>query len=302
MARVLMVIAPERFRDEELFVTREELKRSGHVADIASTRRGRCPGSRGGTATATLTLADARAGDYDAIVFVGGGGSRVLFDEDNALRLARTASDEGRVVAAICLAPVILANAGVLRGKKATVAGTEARAIEAGGARYTGPGVTVDGHVVTANAPKASRQFGRVIGELLGRRGVFAGGVMTEKTVAEKARIKPGTTVAVLNRVPGVVESLKLPGDVTFVRPDKAQLVFLFARTRAELEARMPKAVTGLAPGAAIWIFYPKGSTSAGLDVNRDVIWALAETLGLGPLGLVSVDDTWTAFRLRRRQ
>jgi protease I len=299
MSRVLMAIAPERFRDKELFVTREELRRSGHTSQIASTRRGTCQGSRGGSVTATLTLAEARAGDYDAIVFVGGGGSRVLFADDDALRLARGADEEGRVVAAICLAPVILANAGVLSGRKATVAGTEARTIEAKGARYTGPGVTVDGNVVTGNAPKASLLFGQAIAELLGRRVEFVGGVMTEKTVAEKARIKPDTTVAVLNRVPGIVESLGLPRDVAFVAPGKAQLVFLFVKTRAELEARMPRAVAALAPRAVLWVFYPKGSKSAALDVNRDSIWALAEKLGLGPLGLVSIDDTWTAFRLR---
>lgn len=72
-----MAIAPERFRDEALFVTREELKRNGHTTDIASTRNGKCEGSRGGSVTATLTLAEVRATDYDAIVFVGGGGSRV---------------------------------------------------------------------------------------------------------------------------------------------------------------------------------------------------------------------------------
>ena len=170
MAKVLMAVAPERFRDEELFVTREELKRGGHTTAIASTRRGKCQGSRGGTVTATVALSQAQARDYDAIVFVGGGGSQVLFADEDALRLAREADEQGRVVAAICLAPVILANAGVLRGKKATVAGTQAKAIEAKGAQYTGPGVTVDGNVVTGNAPKASRLFGQTIDELLKSR------------------------------------------------------------------------------------------------------------------------------------
>jgi len=122
---------------------------------------------------------------------------------------------------------------------------------------------------------------------------------MTEKTVAEKARIKPGTTIAVLNDVPGVVGSLGLPEGVTFVEPTEAQLVFLFVNTCAELEEQMPPAVAGLAPGAAIWVFYRKGSKSAGLDMNRDSIWAIAEKMDLRPLGLIGVDETWSAFRLR---
>ena len=125
---------------------------------------------------------------------------------------------------------------------------------------------------------------------------------MTAKTVAEKARLKPGTTIAVLHRVPGVVESLGLPQGVEFVEPAGAQLVFLFVNTRAELEARMPRAVAALAPGAALWVFYRKGSKAAGLDMSRDDVWALAEKLGLRPLGLLGIDDTWSAFRLRAAQ
>jgi hypothetical protein len=122
---------------------------------------------------------------------------------------------------------------------------------------------------------------------------------MAHKTVAEKARVKAGTTIAVLNRVPGVVESLGLPGDVEFGALPEAQLVFLFVSTRAELDARMPPAVASLASGATIWVFFRKGSKAAGLDMNRDDIWEVAEKLGMRPLGLVGVDDSWSAFRLR---
>lgn len=120
---------------------------------------------------------------------------------------------------------------------------------------------------------------------------------MAEKTVAQKARVKPGTTVAVANRVKGVVESLGLPDDTAFVPPARAQLVFLFAKTRAELDREMPKAVARLGEASALWVFFRKGSQ--GLDMNRDTVWAVAEKLRLSPLGLLSVDDTWSAFRFR---
>ena len=120
-----------------------------------------------------------------------------------------------------------------------------------------------------------------------------------EKTVAQKARVKPGTAIAVLNRVPGIIESLGLPRSVAFVKPAEAELVFLFARTRAELQTELPPAVRSLSPGSAIWVFFRKGSRNSGLDMNRDTVWAAAEKLGMRPLGLVSVDDTWSAFRLR---
>lgn len=123
---------------------------------------------------------------------------------------------------------------------------------------------------------------------------------MSDKSVAEKAHVKPGSAIAVVNRVPGVVESLGLPEDVAFVEPGDASLVFLFVQTRAELEQRMPLLVTTLRPQAALWVFYRKGAKAAGLDVSRDTIWAMAEQLEMRPLGLLSVDETWSVFRLRK--
>ena len=59
--------------------------------------------------------------------------------------------------------------------------------------------------------------------------------------------------------VESVVESLELPEGVKFVDPARAQLVFLFAKSREDLETRMPTAVASLAPGAGLWVFLPQG-------------------------------------------
>jgi hypothetical protein len=123
---------------------------------------------------------------------------------------------------------------------------------------------------------------------------------LADKSVAQKGHIKPGTTIAVLNGAPGVVDSLGLPEGVTFVDAGVAQLVLLFVSTNAELAAQMPPTVASLAPGAVIWVFFRKGSKAAGLDMNRDSVWAIAEKHGMRPLGIVGVDDTWSAFRLRQ--
>lgn len=122
---------------------------------------------------------------------------------------------------------------------------------------------------------------------------------MPDKTVAQKARVKPGTAIAVVNTVPGVVESLGLPEDVKFVDPRDAQLVLLFVHSRTELERQMPRTVEVLGPNAAIWVFFRKGSKAAGLDMSRNDVWTIAERLNMRPLGLVGVDDKWSAFRLR---
>ena len=122
---------------------------------------------------------------------------------------------------------------------------------------------------------------------------------MPEKTVAQKARVKPEAKVAVVNRVPKVVEGLGLPKSVRFVTAAKADLVFLFVRSRAELDKWMPKTARSLRPGSAVWVFFKKGSKESGLDMNRDTVWAAADRLRMRPLGIVSIDETWAAFRLR---
>jgi len=167
MKKVVLVIPPERFRDEELFITQEILEKNGFNVVIASTQTGRCPGSRGGFATADMLIKDVNLEDSLAVVFIGGGGSTLLFNDDSAISLAKAAYAKNIVVAAICLAPVILANAGVLHGKNATVAGTKAKLLEENGAKYTGPSLTRDGKVLTANAPKATTEFATTLCEML---------------------------------------------------------------------------------------------------------------------------------------
>jgi hypothetical protein len=120
------------------------------------------------------------------------------------------------------------------------------------------------------------------------------------KSVAEKARVKPGTTVAVINPVDDVVKALGFPKDVSFVKPAAAQIVLLFVNTRAELQSKMPRAVDGLGAGATLWVMFRKGSKAAGLDMKRDDVWEVAERLGLRPVSLLSVDEIWSAFRFRR--
>ena len=105
--------------------------------------------------------------DYDAVVFVGGVGAQEYWADSTAHAIAKAAVDSGKVLGAICIAPVTLGNAGVLSGKRATVWSSERERLEAGGAVYTGADVEVDGRVVTASGPGAAKEFGKRIATLL---------------------------------------------------------------------------------------------------------------------------------------
>ena len=164
---VLMVIAKNNFRDEELFHTKESLEAAGLKTTIASSEAGVCEGKLGGTVNAELSLAGVKVADYSGVVFVGGSGAAQYFDDPNALILAKKFSNSKKITAAICIAPSVLANAGLLTGKNATAFRSEQQNLEAKGATFTGEPVTVDGKIVTANGPKAAKSFGKKIAELL---------------------------------------------------------------------------------------------------------------------------------------
>lgn len=168
MARVLMVIAPAVFRDEEYAHPKAVLEARGAEVITASRAVGPCQGKLGMTAEATVALADAEASGYDAVVFVGGGGAETYFDDPSAHRLARATLEAGRVLGAICIAPSILARAGLLHGVRATAFASQKDDLIAHGARWSEGPVEVDGPIVTANGPDAARDFGYQIGDLLG--------------------------------------------------------------------------------------------------------------------------------------
>jgi protease I len=166
--KAVLIIASQIFRDEELFETQEALEAAGVQTFVASSKLGTCKGKLGAVAEATQLVSDLKADDFDAIVFVGGAGAMEYYDNAAALDLAKGATAKGKVVAAICIAPRILANAGLLKGVKATCYESETEAIKKLGADFQGAGVVRDGKIVTANGPHAATDFGKTIAQALG--------------------------------------------------------------------------------------------------------------------------------------
>ena len=164
--QILMVVAPENFRDEEFFEPQAVFDRAGAVVVVASTRAGRAQGSQGGTVEVAKTLAEVRAADYDAIVVVGGNGTPAhLWGDETLHALLREAAAAGKVLGAICLAGVVLARAGILSGRRATVYMTRESLLEyqQAGVRASRDPIVIDERVVTAIGPHVAREFGEAV-------------------------------------------------------------------------------------------------------------------------------------------
>lgn len=166
---ILVIVAPQDFRDEELTEPVNALERAGHRVTLASRAPGPCRGVNGLEVEATLALASATAQAFDGVVFVGGPGARVFFEDPQAHRLAREFEADHKLVAAICIAPAILARAGVLRGRRATVFKSEQAALREGGAELQPADVVADGLLVTASGPRHAAAFGQRLVQRLAR-------------------------------------------------------------------------------------------------------------------------------------
>jgi len=168
MPDVVMVIAPAVFRDEEYAEPKRVLESRGATVVTASVAPGECIGKLGLRAYASISVAQAAKRDWDAVVFVGGAGAAVFFDDEAAHELARRAAGGPGILSAICIAPSTLAHAGLLAGVRATAFASQEADLVAHGAAWTGDAVTTDGRIVTANGPEAATEFGEALGDMLG--------------------------------------------------------------------------------------------------------------------------------------
>ena len=157
--KILIVIAKNNFRDEEFKIPYDALVKAGYDVVIGSSMLNTANGVLGTSIDPDILLVVARPEEYKAVIFIGGSGAQEYFNDKNAHRIAKEMYSDGKLVAAICVAPVILANAGILEGKKATVQKSESHNLEFKGASYTGRSVQVDGNIITADGPMSAQEF-----------------------------------------------------------------------------------------------------------------------------------------------
>lgn len=113
-------------------------------------------------------------------------------------------------------------------------------------------------------------------------------------SVARKLQLKPGQRIAALRKPAEVDLDVDLAEDSAF---GEAVLVFV---TRAEdiASPEVEALVAAARRDALAWVAYPKGG-KLGTDLNRDSLAALISERGVRPVRQISVDDTWSALRIR---
>ena len=166
--KVAMIIAFKNFKDEEYFTPQRILEMGGAEIKVVSDKLGTALGVDGGEAEVDTELSDLEVSEFDAIVFIGGPGALEHLDNEDSYRIVKDAVEQNKILAAICISPTILAKAGVLQGKKATVWTSSVnkgpkKVLEENGAEYQDKDVVVDGNIITANGPGVVKEFGEDI-------------------------------------------------------------------------------------------------------------------------------------------
>ncbi len=126
---------------------------------------------------------------------------------------------------------------------------------------------------------------------------------MSDKTVAQKLLIKAKYTVRLVNAPRGYAETLgPLPAEAKLVaKPAKpVDVLQVFVKDMAELQTWLPQMKDAVSAAGLLWVTYPKGTSSVKTDINRDIINAYANTVGWQAVAMISIDDTWSAMRMKR--
>jgi protease I len=160
----ILILAASGFEQSELEVPRDRLRAAGATVHVATPEgddiRGWDRDSWGEQAEADLSLAEARAEEYDAVVLPGGQiNPDILRTKSEAIDLIRAFADAGKPVAAICHAPWLLIEAGLANGKRMTSYHSIRTDLRNAGAQVVDQSLVADAPILTSRSPADLDEF-----------------------------------------------------------------------------------------------------------------------------------------------
>jgi 4-methyl-5(b-hydroxyethyl)-thiazole monophosphate biosynthesis len=163
------VVVPfaEGFEEIEALTIVDVLRRAGITVDMVGIVGSMVTGGHGVRITMDKKLPQIQAEDYNGIILPGGNPGYVNLGRSSVLlELVKKMNGQGKMVAAICASPSVLAKAGVLEGKRATIFPGMEKEIP----YPRGDKVVVDGNVITSQGPGTAMEFAlKIVEKLVGK-------------------------------------------------------------------------------------------------------------------------------------
>jgi len=162
---VLIFLPRQLFSGEEFEPTLAQLAKAGLQTRIASSDTDVAVSMNQVLVKPDLALRDANVADYAGLILIGGSGAALYWRDSLLHARCREFAEAGRVVAAIGIAPITLARAGVLKGRKATVFRERSAigALKEEGAEFSFKGLVADRNIITAASSEQARAFGKAV-------------------------------------------------------------------------------------------------------------------------------------------
>lgn len=168
MKKVLVFIA-DGTEEVEVITVVDYLRRAEIEVDLASVMGVKqVKGAHDIEMTADKIVEDVKASDYDAVYSSGGlPGAEHIRDKKEVIEIIKEMNEDGKIVSALCAAPIVLDRAGVLEGKDYTCYPSFEEQIETG--NFKEDIVVKDGNIITGRGPAIAAELAyTLIGELLG--------------------------------------------------------------------------------------------------------------------------------------
>ena len=168
----IAVLAEEGFEDSELVEPMRALKDAGAKVIIVGSKpqqsyKGKRKRAR---VRADVAAGDIEVEDIDAVVIPGGNAPAQMRLNPSMIELVRDAYHSGKLVAAICHGPQLLASAGILQERRVTSWPSIADEIKSYGAEWFDEPVVRDGNLITSRKPADIPKFSLEIIEALAQQ------------------------------------------------------------------------------------------------------------------------------------
>ena len=164
--RIALLIDDE-FEDSEFIYPYHRLQEAGHSVDIIGKKAGAYFGKHETRADASLGIDDAISDRYDALYIPGGYAPERLCKIPEMIAFVQAMRLHGKIICAVCHGPLLLAEAGILKGQRVTGYGTTKERLERAGADYSGESVVADGDLITARDPKSLPEMTTLLLQML---------------------------------------------------------------------------------------------------------------------------------------
>lgn len=167
MAKVLVPLA-EGCEELEAVTIIDLLRRAGIEVVTAGLQPGIVKASRGTQLLPDATLDAVLRVEFDMIVLPGGmPGAQHLREDPRIIALLKKMAEQGKYTAAICAAPTVLAEAGLLVGKRVTSYPGFLDKLDVPGMAYLKDAVVKDGKILTSRGPGTAMDFALALIEAL---------------------------------------------------------------------------------------------------------------------------------------